>query len=203
MKQGSVAKARGLDEPQMIKAISSPLRLEMLRRLEGRVASPNELRKELGKSIGLISHHIRVLLECDCIELVYEKKKRGSTEHFYRSKVRSNICDAVSELLPQPVREGITGAMLDAILERISRSISAGTIDARTDRHISWMQLKLDQEGWAELMALKLELLDREMELKARVAQRLAQAPDSEEITVLTCNLGIELPSASARVETS
>jgi hypothetical protein len=108
--------------------------------------------------------------------------------------MRSNVCDAVSALLPRPVREGITEILLQNIFERLARAVRSGTIDQRSDRHISWMQLRLDEQGWDELIALKAEQLEKEMALQAVAAQRLAK-DSTREVTVLTSNIGVELPS--------
>lgn len=192
MEQASVAHARGYEE-KVLKAIASPIRLEIMRILEERVASPNQIRKELKKPLGLISHHIRTLQELDCIELVETRQVRGSTEHFYRPRLRSNVCDSVSEFLPQEVREGITDTLLKNIFGHIQQAVQGQTIDLRTDRHISWMKVDLDPEGWRELIALKAEQLDREMALQAKAAERLSESGERP-IKVLTCNVGVELP---------
>lgn len=70
---------------RMAKAESNPVRFAILNILRQRVASPNELSKELGVSMSLASNHVKVLKDYDCIELVKTTPRRGALEHFYRA----------------------------------------------------------------------------------------------------------------------
>src|SRR6476661_6362705 len=49
-----------LDEA-LLRAISHPLRHRLLGMLDGRIASPNQLARELGLPLGRVSYHIRLL----------------------------------------------------------------------------------------------------------------------------------------------
>ena len=66
-----------------------PVRNDALSILNERVASPNEISKELGQSVGHVSYHIKVLKECECIELVDTAPRRGAMEHYYRATSRA------------------------------------------------------------------------------------------------------------------
>lgn len=64
--------------------MSHPLRLAIIEQLQdGREASPNEMRKQLGVPLTNISYHVRFLAELGVIEEVRNEPRRGAVEHFY------------------------------------------------------------------------------------------------------------------------
>lgn len=93
-------KTRKHNDIALAKARSHPIRIKLLNALvPGRVASPNELSKEVGLDLSVVSYHVRKLLEFDCIELVDTKPVRGAVEHFYSAKapaVSGDVSEALS-----------------------------------------------------------------------------------------------------------
>jgi DNA-binding transcriptional ArsR family regulator len=163
-----------------IKALGHPLRLDALRLFNERAqASPNEIAKAMGIPVNRLAHHIRVLRECDCIELVDTAQRRGATEHFYRPTERANVTRDISKVLPKSMREGITAEMISAIFERIKTAIEADTFDARDERHVSWVPMVLDEQGWLALVDLKARMLDEELEIESEARERLAGSGQS------------------------
>lgn len=81
--------ARG--EQELAKALSHPVRVEILEALRGRVASPSELSQEIDQSVAVISYHAKTLLSCGCLELVHRKPAQGSLEHFFALALRSGL----------------------------------------------------------------------------------------------------------------
>src|SRR5262245_53785641 len=78
-------------EPTLAKALSHPLRMQILTILGQRVASPVELATELDVPLNNLSYHVRTLLDLGCIELVRTEPRRGTLEHFYRAIERPII----------------------------------------------------------------------------------------------------------------
>jgi DNA-binding transcriptional ArsR family regulator len=78
---------------ELMKALSHPVRVEILEALQGRVASPTELSEEIGASCGVISYHATTLLKCGCLELVHSKGRRGALENFFAATPRSLLGD--------------------------------------------------------------------------------------------------------------
>jgi DNA-binding transcriptional ArsR family regulator len=68
---------------ELAKALSHPIRVEILEALQGRVASSVELSREIERTVEVISYHAKTLVKCGCIELVHSKPDRGSVEHFF------------------------------------------------------------------------------------------------------------------------
>jgi hypothetical protein len=57
--------------------------MKILEKLQGRVASPAELSRELNQQVGVISYHANTLLKCGCVELVHSEPRRGSVENYF------------------------------------------------------------------------------------------------------------------------
>jgi DNA-binding transcriptional ArsR family regulator len=73
-------------------ALGHPMRRRILREMldaPGEV-SPGELALELSEQLSALSYHVRVLAECNAIELVRKQRIRGSTQHFYRAVVKAS-----------------------------------------------------------------------------------------------------------------
>jgi DNA-binding transcriptional ArsR family regulator len=68
---------------EMVRALSHPVRLEILETLRNRVASPFEISEETGQSQGVISYHAGTLVRCGYLELVHSKARRGGIENFF------------------------------------------------------------------------------------------------------------------------
>src|SRR3954467_7349159 len=80
-------------EARIAKALAHPLRAQILKRLGERVASPGELAAELGAPLGVVSYHVRMLREYECVELVRTEPRRGALQHFYRATARPTLED--------------------------------------------------------------------------------------------------------------
>ena len=119
----------------MAKALAHPLRARILTRLNERVASPNELSRELGEPLGNVSYHVKALLELRCVELVDTAQRRGAIEHYYRAITRARLDHSAFKKLPASVRGEISGATVEEAINDVSKAFKAGTFDARTDRH--------------------------------------------------------------------
>src|SRR6478736_4572453 len=73
-------------EARIAKALAHPLRARILQRLGERVASPGDLAVELGAPLGVVSYHVRMLRDYECVELVRTEPRRGALQHFYRAR---------------------------------------------------------------------------------------------------------------------
>src|SRR6266567_332970 len=80
------------------------LRGRILQRLGERVASPGDLAVELGAPLGVVSYHVRMLRDYDCVELVRTEPVRGALQHFYRATARPRLDDQQWRMLPSRLR---------------------------------------------------------------------------------------------------
>src|SRR6478735_2191718 len=67
-------------EARIAKALAHPLRARILQRLGERVASPGDLAVELDAPLGVVSYHVRMLRDYDCVELVRTEPRRGALD---------------------------------------------------------------------------------------------------------------------------
>jgi DNA-binding transcriptional ArsR family regulator len=159
---------------QLAKALAHPLRVRILTSLHKGVSSPNQLSQELGEPLGNVSYHVKTLLEFDCVELVKTEPRRGAVEHFYRATERTFFSDSEWEKIPASARKGIVGSVLETVGQDATEALIAGTIDARTDSHVSRTPLTLDDQGWADVTKLLAETLERAIEIQGEAASRLS-----------------------------
>lgn len=191
----AVGRHRGVIDQRLVRALGHPVRVYALSILNERVASPNEISKELGESVGHVSYHIKVLKECECIELVDTAPRRGAMEHYYRATDRAFLKPEEWSSLPDSIRPGLSASGLKTILNDAASALLAGTFDKRKDRHLSWTPMILDEDGWEELKATLLETIDNVLEIQAKSAARLTKA-DAAGIPVSVAMLGFEAPSS-------
>jgi DNA-binding transcriptional ArsR family regulator len=161
-------------DTQLVRALSHPLRVEILQILNERDASPNEMMDLIGMPLGNIAYHSRVLEKCGCIEVVRTAQRRGATEHYFRAVPRSYIGHQDWRKVPRSVRASISGASVESFMNRIYDAFKAGTIDDREDTTLSWMALAVDEVGWVQAAEVLDEALLRLQTVHEQSRERLA-----------------------------
>jgi DNA-binding transcriptional ArsR family regulator len=170
--------ARGTGD-RLLRAISHPIRIEALRVLASRSASPKEIAAECGEPISDVSYHVRYLRREGYVEMVDTEARRGAIEHYYRT-TRSS--DSATESLRGLIGEAV-------------RALNSSTVDARADRQLSWTTMELDEQGWAELVERQRRWRAELEQVEAAAAERLARDGGPGK-TVLAATLGFETPRA-------
>lgn len=165
----------GVDQ-RLVKALAHPLRVEILTILNERMASPNELSKELEEGLSQVSYHVKVLKDFSCIEMVKTEPRRGAVEHYYRATERAFLTDQDWRTLPDSIKPGVSVASIQMIIEDVFGALEGGTFDARDDRHLSWTPGIVDEQGWEESVDLAAETLERVIKIHAESAKRLAKS---------------------------
>jgi DNA-binding transcriptional ArsR family regulator len=182
----------------LLKALCHPIRLRVLRILGERVASPTEMAAELGEDLSTVAYHVKVLKDAECIELVKTEPRRGATEHYYRPIQRGHFSDEDWETLPKEQREEISAVTGQELFVRFFGAQQAGTLDARKDRHLSWIPLTLDDEGFVELAELLRDTFNAGFEIEAKSAARRAAASEVGKPVVVGL-MGFEMPDEDRR----
>jgi DNA-binding transcriptional ArsR family regulator len=168
------ADAGELDEA-LLKAISHPLRHRLLGLLDERVASPNELARELDLPLGRVSYHIRLLADLGAIELVRTEPRRGALEHFYRAVTRAWFSGDDWARLPRAARRGILGQSLQRIFSDVTSAVDAGGFDGPASL-VTSKTLELDEQGLAEVSQVLESTVERVSRINAEAAERRAGA---------------------------
>lgn len=159
-----------LDEA-LLKAISHPLRHRLLGLLDNRVASPNELARELDLPLGRVSYHIRLLADLGAIELVRTEPRRGALEHFYRAVTRGWFSDDDWARLPRTARRGIVGQSLQRIFSDVTAAVDAGGFDGPASQ-VTRTPLELDERGLEEVSQVLASATERVAQINAESADR-------------------------------
>ncbi len=169
-------------EPRLIKALGHPLRQRVLHALNEGVASPSELSKQLGEPLGNVSYHVKILAECDAIELVKTAPVRGAVEHFYRATTRPYFTDDHWSELPLSTRRALFDNSLQEIWSHLVAASTEGGLDD-LQNHVSWTNLEFDEQAYEEMAEQLRATLERAMELQAESVGRLAELPVDERET--------------------
>jgi DNA-binding transcriptional ArsR family regulator len=191
-------KGTGVDQ-RLVKALAHPLRVEILTILNERMASPNELSKELEEGLSQVSYHVKVLKDFECIEMVKTEPRRGAVEHYYRATERAFLTDRDWKALPESVKPGVSSSAIQVIFDDVVGALAGGTFDKRDDRHISWTPGVVDEQGWTESVDLVAETLERLIKIHAASAKRLSKSgEDGMPATAVLMNFEGLSPEAKA-----
>src|ERR1700741_4151561 len=106
-------------EARIAKALAHPLRARILQRLGERVASPGDLAVELEAPLGVVSYHVRMLRDYDCVELVRTEPRRGALQHFYRATARPVLEEDQFKTLPSSLRKELWGETLGDVVDDV------------------------------------------------------------------------------------
>ena len=183
-------KPRSVDE-LVVFVVQHPIRVDALQILNEREASAAQIARLIGEDMKKVGNHVKALADYGCIELIRTEKKRGAEEHLYRASLRPCIGNEEWALLPQQARHEISALVFQAIVAEALAAFRAGKFDSRVDRHLSWVPMKLDDQGWNELMQELRESLERVQEIGARADERLCAA-DEEGFPAIAAAFGIE-----------
>src|SRR6201999_4569147 len=134
-------------EARIAKALAHPLRARILQRLGERVASPGDLAVELGAPLGVVSYHVRMLRDYDCVELVRTEPRRGALQHFYRATARPNLDDDQWRTLPSGLRGELAGETIGELVSDLAAAADAGALED-PEVTVSRTPLELDERSW-------------------------------------------------------
>jgi DNA-binding transcriptional ArsR family regulator len=162
-----------LVDRRLTKALAHPTRVHILSILNEGPSSPSKIAKRLNNvSLNLTSHHIKVLRELGCVELVREVAHGGRTEHIYRATERQFFTAKEWEEVDIHNRPPITISILRLISEDVGKSLAAGKFDELPDNHLSRSPLDVDREGWKEIVAILERTLEEVFKVNERSAER-------------------------------
>src|SRR3954447_10902011 len=158
-------------EARIAKALAHPLRARILQRLGERVASPGDLAVELNAPLGVVSYHVRMLREYECVELVRTEPVRGALQHFYRATARATLEAAQWRTLPSQLRSELSGAGLQALVTDLAAAADADLLED-PELVITRTPLELDEKAFKKLNKLLARTHEQAIAIAAESAQR-------------------------------
>jgi DNA-binding transcriptional ArsR family regulator len=183
-----------LVDHSLMKALSHRLRTHILAILNERVASPNQLSKELDEGLSQVSYHIEMLKKLELIELVKTEPRRGAVEHFYRGVRPILVPKSAWDDLPPSLRAGLSVDILRHSFEDAEASVKAGIFDD-PDSYASWSPLIVDRAGFKRIDELANQFLQDVLEVQAEANARIVEK--GEEAFSVTVTLGSFLSTRS------
>lgn len=149
--------------------------------------------QRLRQPLGTVSYHVRELERAGAIELVGEEKVRGAIAHRYRCLVRPTLEEAEWAALDDSERACISSQVLANIISEAYAALTSGTLDSRTDRHLTWRWISLDEQGWKELMdVLHHTFFGLVDDVESRCLTRCAKRGEAPGIKGIVSMLGFE-----------
>jgi DNA-binding transcriptional ArsR family regulator len=164
-----------ISDPSVIKALTHPLRVQILHSLEERTASPSELADEIGAPLGNVSYHVRQLHSLGLIKLVKKTPRRGAIEHHYKALARAPISDEAWAGQPGLVKEAVVGTSLGAIGQAVNAAAAAGGFK-RAEAQLVREEMTVDEKGFADISKELARTADRITKIRDDAERRLEKS---------------------------
>lgn len=171
-------------EQRMVRAVSHPVRVEILRLLEEGPSGPNRLSVRMGEKLGTVSYHMKVLLECGCVELLETIARRGAVEHIYQLTSNGVLGSRTWKEVPPSLRTHYAGSALAAFTTRAVEALDAGTAESREGSGVTWLSLSVDEQGWKELRQVLDKVEKRFRSVGGKSAERMESSGDGIPVIV-------------------
>lgn len=162
--------------------LAHPLRQRLLFEY-ARPTSPSKAARRLSQPVNLVSYHTGVLRRRGWIELVRTERRRGATEHVYRSTGPPDIEDADWARLSLRVRRAIVLATLGGTADEARAAALGGGFDEGS-AHLSRSLIELDEQGVAEVAATLRAAVDELARIAAAARERDPAGCERHEVTV-------------------
>jgi DNA-binding transcriptional ArsR family regulator len=181
-------------EARIAKALAHPLRARILQRLGERVASPGDLAVELGAPLGVVSYHVRMLRDYDCVELVRTEPRRGALQHFYRATARPNLDEGQWRTLPAGLRRELSGETIQELVDDLAQAADAGMLED-AEVVVTRTPLELDERGFKKLNRLLARTLEQALAIASESAGRSNEGADAFPTELATLHFKRALPA--------
>lgn len=180
----SSPKPISITDPRLAAATSHPTRVHILSVLNGRRGTAKEIAAELDVDPRHVTHHMKVLLELDCVELVAVNPAGGGAAVQYEyTATRRPVLDADAwEQLDERTKRGVSVTLMRLISSEVDEGMESGSFFEPDDNHISRTPMSVDERGWEEVN----DLLDRTTEELLKIQERVQARGDDEPGHLLT-----------------
>ena len=162
---------------RLLRAGWHPIQIEALTILSDHVASPKEVAVELkltAAKAGYVSGHIKELERRGLVELVRTEPRRGATEHFYKAIHPLIVLDKDAERMSFEERLILSCWIISRMTVDFVMAVETGAIDERSDRQCSRFSLRLDDQGYGDLIDDSARAFHRTLEIRTESEDRLA-----------------------------
>lgn len=130
------------------------LYMEILAKLNQGRMSVKQFHREFAShaSLWVVRHRFNRLKELGFLAVVNKVKKGGAQEFIYRA-TKPAVDSGLWVDVPDALRETKTWKTFERFSDLVKEAIVAGTFDNRDDRHMAWLIVSLDREGFGNVVA--------------------------------------------------
>lgn len=153
--------------------ISHPLQIRIVSACTQREVSVGEFAAIESKPRSSVAYHFRELLRKKYIRISRKERDRGGMRYLYVSVRKAVISDRQFEQMDSKQRYEASAVTLYDFLDRAKLALDTGTLDSRSDSHLTWDLMDLDEEGFKELSGEYARMLERSLEIGAEASVRL------------------------------
>jgi predicted ArsR family transcriptional regulator len=180
---------------------ADPIRLKIVTELYMQEMSPTSFYEAFGgDSATKVNRHFKQLAAHGWLRLVRKESgrgnRRGGPEHFYRATELAVFDFETWSELPYSIRVAFSWRTFEQLAERAGEALGAGTFDSRSDRHLSWTPIVLDELGWKQRIAALAALFESLAQEQADAKTRLARSGEAP-ILATVALAGFESPLTS------
>jgi hypothetical protein len=119
---------------------------------------------------------------------------RGLRTHPYTADRQAVVGDKEFAQMSAKERGEVSRGVLLDLFRRCQKALDAGTLDARTDSHLTWCPLELDESGWKDFVDTLSGAFERCLEIQAESSVRLRESGESP-IPATVALAGFESPA--------
>jgi hypothetical protein len=179
------------DKSTAATVLSHPLRVRILEVLNQRDMSPVEFCREgfapEAMEVSRVAYHFRELAEYGSLVVVEQNLRRGSVEHVYRGLGRAYFSDLQWNELDREERVRLSKTMVQGLMARVEGALMSDTFDSRVNRHLTWIAMRLDEQGWSEMTTALTAAFGEVEQIRADAEARLDR--DGEDGISSTCGI--------------
>jgi len=187
-------------DPALVRALSHPLRTQILTELHENRASPSELSDKLDAPLANVAYHVRILLDLKLIRLVKKTQRRGAIEHHYEAISGYIVDDGAWGDTPAIVKNKMVATALADVGRSVTEAAATGGFD-RDDAHLTRTRLVLDEQGWNELAETLHDVLAKAERIGTESRERLRKNDHADEtrtaLVMMLCESQPSVPDPS------
>lgn len=162
----------------------------VLQALVDRPGTARQLGHVLNEDPEQILVHLVDLWEDGCIELAPGLHADDPLDRRYKV-LGCLLEESVWATLSKADREALSATAMQVVFTEVLVSMKAGNFDERTDRHLTWKRLRLDEEGWRDLATVLRRSLNEVDAVQERSRGRLASSGE-EGLEAMVAMVGFE-----------
>lgn len=176
------------------KAPANSLRVRIIAACVQREVTPREIAEQEQIDVVTVGYYFRDLEKKGYLHVSRKEQARGFKRHYYVADRQKVIMDEEFGQMAAAEQHEVSEAVLRDLLVACRDALQAGTLDARSDSHLSWGPYKLDGQGWKDLMGELNRMLERSFEIQAESLVRLRKSGE-EPIPTVFALAGFEAPA--------